>query len=105
MQQNVQIVSSQIANAAARRASGRNFLNATAYSYASWSLGLGLAALIPFLGVVFGAIGIFLGLASAIVISNRGLPHGKIRAIAGMVLSVAGFAVTIGLIFLMSRHR
>ena len=62
MKRNIQIVSNQIATAAARHATGNRFLNAHAYRCASWSLGLGLASLLPFIGILFGLIALVLGL-------------------------------------------
>ncbi len=104
MKRNVQIVSNRIATGAARQATGNSFLNAHAYSCASWSLGLGLASLVPFLGVLFGLIGLVLGVLALMTIKRRKLPRGKGVAITGIVLPFFGFLVTAGLILLLAQQ-
>ena len=102
MKRNVQIVANRIATGAARHATGRRFLNAHAYNCANWSLGLGIVSLLPFVGVVFGLIGLVVGVVALTTIGRRRLPRGKGKAIAGIVLSFVGFLVTAGVIVLIA---
>lgn len=100
MKQNVQVVTKRITTGAARHATGRWLLNAQAYSCANWSLGLGIASLIPYFAIVLGPISIVLGAIALVTINRRELPRGKGKALAGIVLSLFGFVVTAGMIAL-----
>ena len=104
MKLNVQVVSNRIARGAARQATGKSFLNAQAYTCANWSLGLGVASLIPFVGVLLGLIGLVVGVVALTTIKRRQLPRGKGAAITGIVLPFIGFAVTAGVILLISQQ-
>ena len=68
-----------------------------------WSLGLGLISLIPFIGILFGLIGLVLGIVAFTTISRRKLPRKKGVALSGIGLPILGVLVTAGLIFLMSN--
>lgn len=98
MKSNVLVVATRIANTAARHITGRSFLNLHVYQCAYWSLGLGVASLIPFLGLITGPISIIVGLVALVTISRRDLPRGKILAIAGLLLGSVGFIVSVGVI-------
>jgi phage FluMu protein Com len=100
MKSNVQVVATRIANTAARHITGKSFLNLHVYHCAYWSLGLGVASLIPFLGLITGPISIIVGLVALVTISRRDLPRGKIMAIAGLLLSFVGVVVSVGFIAL-----
>lgn len=104
MQSNVKNVAKRLATEAVRRVTGRRFLNAHVYDCASWSLGLGVASLLPFVGAVLGLIGLVLGLVALVTISSRQLPRGKARAVAGVVLPWLGFAVTAGTFWLVTSQ-
>lgn len=103
MKQNVKVIATRIANGAARHATGRRFLNIQAYRCGYWSLGLGLASLIPFGGVPFGLIALVLGIVALVTIKRRQLPRGKGVALAGIILSFVGFLVTAGMVVLMAN--
>jgi hypothetical protein len=106
MKQNIAEVSSKIATGAIRHMTGNSFLNAQAYSCAGWSLGLGLASLIPFIGIIFAAIAFVQGLIAFTTISRRQLPRGKGMALAGLVFSFLGLLVSAGVIaFLVLRKK
>jgi predicted Zn finger-like uncharacterized protein len=98
MKHNVKAVAKRIANGAARHASGRTLLNVQAYHCAYWSLGLGLASLIPCFGVLLAMIGSVVGGIALVTIRRRGLPRGLGVASAGLILCFLGFAVTAGMI-------
>lgn len=103
MKRNVQIIANRIATGAARHATGRRFLNAHAYSCANWSLGLGIVSLLPFVGVVFGLVGLVLGLVALATVKRRGLPRKGGVALAGVLLPVLGFLVTAGVVVLIAN--
>jgi hypothetical protein len=105
MKMNVKIIGKRIATAAARQASGRSMLNAHAYTCAAWALGLGIASLIPFLGIPIGLAGIIVGLIATLTISSRKLPRRKGMALTGLILSILGLLVTGAIIFLISTVK
>ncbi len=100
MKRNVQTVGQRIAREAIRHFTGTSFLNAQVYSCANWSLGLGLASLIPVAGFILGPIGLVLSLVALMTIGKRELPRGKGVAIAGLVSSLCGLAISLGVVVL-----
>ena len=63
-----------------------------------------MASLLPGIGILFGLIGLVVGLVALVTISRRQLPRLKGVAIAGVVLPFLGFLVTAGLIFLTAKN-
>ena len=100
MKENVTIIATRIANEAARFVSGRRFLNAQVYACANWALGLGLASLLPYIGVPFGLVSLIVGLVALLNINQRNLPRVRVRAITGLVLPFVGFIGTAAVVLL-----
>jgi phage FluMu protein Com len=104
MRLNVKAVSRRIADDALRHVTGVRFLNAQAYNCSAWSLGLGLASLIPCFGFVCGPIGLVLGVIALVTILRRNLPAGKWLAIPGTFLSLLGTFGNVVFVILASKH-
>ena len=59
--------------------------------------------MLPFIGILFGLIGLVLGLVALTTIRRRKLPRGKVVALTGIMLAFVGFLVTIGIILLTNK--
>jgi len=95
MNVNVNHLARLIARTAVRHVAGRWFLNAQAYNGVSWALGLGVAALIPFFGIPCALIGLGVGIPGFVVIHQRNLPRGKVRAWFALALCLLGLVVQV----------
>jgi len=95
MGDNIKAVASDVARRVTRHVADRWLINAFVYRFACLSVSCGLLSLIPLLGLLVAPSGITLSLLALGAIWNRNLPKRQATAIAGLILNLAGVAITV----------